>query len=227
MGYSDTSLFDISKKYSEDVLLATGAFKLKDNRIVPMFYKRLMFPICDSIGNIVGWGGRKLDNSSAPKYINSAESVIYQKRNILFGMNLAKEHLQNGALICEGYMDVASLHSNGFNNAVASLGTALTPNQLEMLRSYTDTLYLCYDNDAPGLNAAKRAIELASHYNFTVKIVSMTKYKDADEYMNNDRDAFKECIKNALSLDEFIRNHSEIYSPSELLNLLITKKRAY
>ncbi len=223
LGFSSGKCWDIINKYPQEILLATGAFKLKDNKIVPLFFHRLMFPIFDIMGNIIGWGGRKIDDSNAPKYINSPESVVYQKRYNLFGMNFAKEHANDGIIVCEGYMDVASLHNGGFKNAVASLGTALTSQQIEMIRHYTNKLYLCYDNDNAGLMAIKRAMTLSRIYNFDVKIISMTEYKDADEYMQNDREAFKDCIRKAKDIQTFCKDIAASYNSNELLNLLIEK----
>lgn len=223
IGFSTSKCYTKLSKYNNEVLLATGAFKLKDGNVVPMFYNRLMFPIYDSMNNIVGWGGRKINMSSAPKYINSPESVMYKKRNILFGMNKAKYNTKSGIIVCEGYMDVASLHNSGFNNAVASLGTALTLEQLEMIRYYTKELYLCYDNDDAGHKAVKRAIQIAKQLDFNIHIIVLSEYKDADEYIKNDIEAFKNCIKNAEDVETFLKNNSDSFTSEELLNMLIEK----
>lgn len=220
IGFAFGSYTKLFRHYSDDVLLATGAFKIKDNQIVPLFFNRLMFPIRDIFNNIVGWGGRKIDDYPSPKYINSPESSVFLKRENLFGMNIAKKHAEKGIIVCEGYMDVASLHTHGFKNAVASLGTALTEKHVELLRNYTDTLYLCYDNDDAGLEAVKRALTLTRQYQFNIRIITMDKYKDADEYMNNDIPAFQKCIDNAKDVSTFIKDNADKYEIQHLLNIL-------
>ncbi len=147
------------------------------------FRNRLMFPIIDVRGNVIGFGGRVLDDSK-PKYLNSSETIIFNKRRNLFAMNIVKKSKQGHIILTEGYMDAIALHQYGFDCAVASLGTSLTQEHADMLSKYTDEVILTYDGDQAGQNATKRAIPMLEKTGLRVKILQMQGAKDPDEYLH-------------------------------------------
>lgn len=146
------------------------------------FRNRVMFPIIDVRGNVIGFGGRVMDGSE-PKYLNSPESIIFNKRKNLFALNVAKKTKMEMLVLTEGYMDTISMHQYGFDCAVASLGTSLTQEQAGMLSKYTKQMVLCYDGDQAGQNAAKRAIGILEKTGITVKVLRMQGAKDPDEFL--------------------------------------------
>lgn len=146
------------------------------------FRNRVMFPIIDVRGNVIGFGGRVMDGSE-PKYLNSPESMIFNKRKNLFALNVAKKTKMEILVLTEGYMDTISMHQYGFDCAVASLGTSLTQEQAGMLSKYTKQMVLCYDGDQAGQNAAKRAIGILEKTGITVKVLRMQGAKDPDEFL--------------------------------------------
>lgn len=146
------------------------------------FRNRVMFPIIDVRGNVIGFGGRVMDGSE-PKYLNSPESMIFNKRKNLFALNVAKKTKMEMLVLTEGYMDTISMHQYGFDCAVASLGTSLTQEQAGMLSKYTKQMVLCYDGDQAGQNAAKRAIGILEKTGITVKVLRMQGAKDPDEFL--------------------------------------------
>lgn len=146
------------------------------------FRNRVMFPIIDVRGNVIGFGGRVMDGSE-PKYLNSPESMIFNKRKNLFALNAAKKTKMEMLVLTEGYMDTISMHQYGFDCAVASLGTALTQEQAGMLAKYTKQMVLCYDGDQAGQNAAKRAIGILEKTGMSVRVLRMQGAKDPDEFL--------------------------------------------
>lgn len=146
------------------------------------FRNRVMFPIIDVRGNVIGFGGRVMDGSE-PKYLNSPESLIFNKRKNLFALNVAKKTKMGMLVLTEGYMDTISMHQYGFDGAVASLGTSLTKEQAGMLAKYTKHMVLCYDGDEAGQNAAKRAISILEQTGITVSVLRMQGAKDPDEFL--------------------------------------------
>ncbi len=168
------------------------------------FRNRIMFPICDLRGRVVGFGGRVLDDSQ-PKYLNSPETLVFNKRHILFGLNLADKFIRETgqAIVVEGYMDVIAAHSAGVRNAVASLGTAFTLEQAKSLRSVHEIVF-AYDSDAAGQNATLRALEIAKKLGITIKVIAIPDGKDPDEYIRkHGADAFKLLVAESLSLVEY------------------------
>jgi len=162
-----------AKGYSKTELLAAGlAVQNKQGRLYDKFRSRLMFPVIDVRGDVVGFGGRVLDKSE-PKYMNTPETVAYSKRRVLYGMNLAKKTKRGNFILCEGNIDVITLHQAGFDNAVASMGTALTTEQTRLLSRYTRELILCYDNDGAGKAATEKAIGLLKNSEFSVKVLQI------------------------------------------------------
>ena len=148
------------------------------------FWNRAMFPIMDVHNKVIGFGGRVMGEGE-PKYLNSPETKIFDKSRNLYGLHLARTTKKNFFLLCEGYMDVISLHQAGFDNAVASLGTALTSGHASLLKRYTKEVYLTYDSDGAGRKAALRAIPILREVGIVTKVVNMEPYKDPDEFMKN------------------------------------------
>ena len=148
------------------------------------FWNRVMFPIVDDKKNVMGFGGRVMGDGE-PKYLNSQETDIFNKRRNLYGFNFAKSSRKKRFILCEGYMDVISLHQAGFDEALASLGTAFTSEQARLLGRYTPDIYLCYDSDGAGTKASMRAIEILRSNKITGRIINMKPYKDPDEFIKN------------------------------------------
>ncbi len=212
LGYSPDSwsaLIDFmkTKGYTEAELCEAGLAVKRDqnNTYFDKFRDRVMFPILDLRGNVIAFGGRIMkDKDGAAKYLNSPETLVFKKKENLFAMNLAKNSKAGQFLVMEGYMDVISLHQNGFDNAVASLGTAFTPQQSEILKRYADKAVLCYDADEAGQKAADRAGEILREAGIKTRVMTITGGKDPDEYINTKgKEMFKLLIDNAESFIEY------------------------
>ena len=179
--------------YTKEELLAAGlVVNGRNGCLYDKFRNRLMLPVIDTRGDVVGFGSRVIDNSE-PKYMNTTETITYSKRRILYGLNLAKKTRRPNIILCEGNLDVVTLHQAGFDNAVASMGTALTVEQARLLSRFTKELVLCYDNDNAGQLATQRALELLNNSEFSVKVLKLpnrmvdgkpTK-QDADDFIKN------------------------------------------
>ena len=161
----------------------------KQGRLYDKFRNRLMFPVIDVKGDVVAFGGRVLDKSE-PKYMNTTETIVYSKRRNLYGVNLAKKTKRPNFILCEGNIDVITLHQAGFDNAVASMGTALTIEQTKILSRYTKELVLCYDNDTAGQLATQKNIELLKDSEFTVRVLQLPRRLVDGEYVKQDVDDF-------------------------------------
>jgi DNA primase len=174
------------------------------------FWERVMFPILDEAGQCVAFGGRCLGDAK-PKYLNSPETIAYSKRQNLFGLHIAKNKApQEGIILAEGYMDVIALHQAGFENAVASLGTALTSQQAKLIKRYTDTVFIAYDGDAAGVKAAIRAIPILAAVGIKTQIIKMPGAKDPDEFIKKfGMEKFKERISKAEPSSRFYIQNSE------------------
>ncbi len=174
-----------AKGYTKSELLEAGLARKseKNGSIYDWFRNKLIFPIIDVRGNVIGFGGRVLDNSK-PKYINSPESALFSKRRNLFAMNFVKKSKQGYIILTEGYMDTVTLHQYGFDCAVASLGTSLTQEHADLLSKYTKEIVLIYDGDAAGQNAIRRAIPILEKAGLRIKILRMQGAKDPDEYLH-------------------------------------------
>ncbi len=170
------------KGYTDQELRDADLVGEKNGRIYDRFRNRLMFPIIDVRGNVIGFGGRVLDDSK-PKYLNSNETLIFNKRKNLFGLNYAKKTKQPYIILVEGNIDVVALHQYGFDNAVASLGTSLTEEQVALLSRYTEQVVLTYDGDEAGQRAAQRAIPMLEKAGIQVKVLQMKDAKDPDEFL--------------------------------------------
>ena len=183
-----------AKGYSKSELLAAGL--IVDNKkggFYDKFRNRLMLPVIDTRGDVVAFGSRVLDKSE-PKYMNSSETPVYSKRRVLYGLNLAKKSKRPNIILCEGNLDIVTLHQSGFDNAVASMGTALTPEQIRLLSRFTKELVLCYDNDNAGKIATERALQLLNGSEFSVKVLQLPRRRTEDgELVKQDADDF---IKN-------------------------------
>lgn len=194
----------LAKGYTEEELTAAGlASTSKNGKIYDRFRNRLMFPIIDIRGNVIGFGGRVMDDST-PKYLNSPETIIFNKRKNLFALNLAKKSKQGFLILVEGYMDAIALHQFGFDCAVASLGTALTEDHAALLSRYTDQVMLIYDGDEAGQNATKRAIPMLEKAGLQVKVLQMRDAKDPDEFLKKyGADRFKLLLEESSNRVEY------------------------
>ncbi|MBW6431697.1 toprim domain-containing protein, partial [Patescibacteria group bacterium] len=185
-------------KISTDDMVRAGLAKKKDNELLDFFWQRLIFPIKDTLGQVIGFSARVLDDS-LPKYINTAETPVYSKSNILYGIDLAKEPIrkQNYAIIVEGMMDVIASHQAGVKNVVATGGTALTENQLRLIARFTKNIKLAFDLDFAGSEATRRAIELAWNMGFNIKVITLPEGKDPGDVAIAKTSVWKKSIKEA------------------------------
>lgn len=196
-----------AKGYKDNLLLEAGLVSKneKTGNTYDRFRNRVMFPVFDVKGKVIGFGGRVLDDSK-PKYLNSPETMIFQKGTNLYGLNFAiKNKLQEDyIIIVEGYMDLIALHQHGITNTVASLGTALTVNQARLLKRYVNKIIISYDADVAGQNATLRGLEILRNAGFDVKVLIVPQGKDPDEFVrNNGKEAFLSLAKEALPLIEY------------------------
>ena len=188
----DALILAMTKKgYTKSELLDAGlAVQNRNGGLYDKFRNRLMFPVIDVRGDVVAFGGRVLDKSE-PKYMNSQETPVYSKRRVLYGLNLAKKSKRPNIILCEGNIDVVTLHQAGFDNAVASMGTALTVEQTRLLSRFTKELVLCYDNDNAGKIATDRALEILNNSEFSVKVLQLPRRRTEDgELVKQDADDF-------------------------------------
>lgn len=171
-----------SKGFTDTELLEADLIK-KSQRgsCFDTFRNRLVFPIVDIRGNVLGFSGRRLNEEDRAKYVNSSDTLVYKKGNEIFGLNLAKKSKADKLILCEGNIDVVMLHQAGFDNAVAALGTALTEQQAQVLSRYTGEVLLCYDNDEAGRKAVEKALAIFSRTSIHTKVITMTGGKDPDE----------------------------------------------
>jgi DNA primase len=203
LGYSNKYSDDLyrylkSKGYKDDMIAKAGLISIDEkNGVYDKFWNRVMFPIMDVNSRVIGFGGRVMGDAK-PKYLNSPETMIFDKSRNLYGLNRARRTKKPYFLLCEGYMDVISLHQAGFTNAVASLGTALTPGHAALIHRYVQEVYLTYDSDGAGTRAALRAMPILRDAGITAKIIRMEPYKDPDEFIKNlGAEAFEERIASA------------------------------
>ena len=180
------------KGYGDGELLASGlAIRGKNGGLYDKFRKRLIFPIIDVRGDVLGFGGRIISKDDpGAKYMNTPETVVYSKRRVLYGLNLAKKSKRSNIILVEGNIDVVMLHQAGFDNVCASMGTALTSEQLQLLSRYTKELVLCYDNDDAGKVATQKALTLLNSTDFQVKVLELPKRLVDGQYIKQDADDF-------------------------------------
>lgn len=203
LGYSNKYSDDLyqylkGKGYKDDILAKAGLISYDERQgVYDKFWNRVMFPIMDVNNRVIGFGGRVMGDAK-PKYLNSPETAIFDKSRNLYGLNLARRSKKPYFLLCEGYMDVIALHQAGFDNAVASLGTALTEGHAALIRRYVKEVYLTYDSDDAGTRAALRALPILRDAGITARIIRMEPYKDPDEFIKNlGAEAFEERIARA------------------------------
>lgn len=188
LGYSPSNRFSLvdylrGKGFNiDDIVLSNLAFKSRSGKYLDRFCGRLMFPIIDVRGNVIAFGARALGNEM-PKYINTSDTPVFKKSSNLFALNFAGKSSEKNFILTEGYMDVVSLHQAGFTNAVATLGTSLTPSQVKVMSRYVSEVLVSYDSDGPGKKASERAITLLKEAGLKVKIISIPNFKDPDEFL--------------------------------------------
>lgn len=203
LGYSNKYSNDLfkylqGKGYSEDLIRQAGLINTDErNGVYDKFWNRVMFPIMDVNNRVIGFGGRVMGDGK-PKYLNSPETAIFDKSRNLYGLNRARTSRKPYFLVCEGYMDVISLHQAGFTNAIASLGTALTTGHASLIKRYVQEVYLTYDSDEAGTKAALRAVPILKGAGISAKVIRMDPYKDPDEFIKNlGAEEFEKRIGNA------------------------------
>ena len=186
------------KGFEDDLIQEAGlASHSEKYGLTSQFWNRVMYPIQDINNRVIGFGGRVMGEGE-PKYLNSPETPVFDKRRNLYGLNYARRARSNNIILCEGYMDVIAMHQAGFGQAVASLGTAFTSEQAALLRRYAQTVLLAYDSDGAGVKAAVRAIGILREAGLSGKVINMQPYKDPDEFMKAlGKEAFQERIGQA------------------------------
>jgi len=206
------------KGYTDQELKQSGLITIEEGNIKDKFWNRVMFPIIDINGKVIAFGGRVLGDA-LPKYLNSPETPIFDKSSVLYGLNFARKSSEKYILLCEGYMDVISLHQAGFTNAVASLGTSFTEKHARLLKRFTETVILTQDSDEAGIKAKIRSFPILHDAGLKVKVLDMGEYKDPDEFIKaNGPDAYRRCIasaKNAfLYIVEAIKSGYDLSDPA-------------
>lgn len=198
--------FLLKKKYQPQDLIDAGLAFRNNGRLVDFFRHRIMFPITDPRGNIIAFSGRALSPEQMPKYVNTRETLLYKKGETVFGLNLAREEIkkQNSVIIMEGEFDVISAHREGIGNTVAVKGTALTPEQIELLRRYSQKLTFCFDTDPAGTSAQRRSIQLIENAGIIASVIVLPQGKDPDDLLGSDPVTFKQAIKKDIHIYDFI-----------------------
>lgn len=192
------------KGFDEETIVSAGLAVKNDYGIHDFFRSRVMFPIISPTGDVIAFGGRVLD-SSKPKYLNTNDTPVFNKRKNLFALNILKKNNRGRAIIGEGYMDVIALNMAGFDYGVASLGTAVTPEQIRLLKRYAQEIYICYDGDSAGISATHKVIDLMKAEGLKPKIIELPLGIDPDEYIKaNGADAFKQMMRSARTSIEYL-----------------------
>ena len=218
-----SSYLKIKKKFSQKDLIAAGVSIFTGGGLIDFFRNRVIFPLFDHRGNVAGFSGRSLEESStpvkqagsfanassAPKYINTRETLVYHKGSMFFGLNLAKEEIKKNSdcIIVEGELDMIALFKNGIKNTVAIKGTALTENQVNLLSRFTPKITLCLDQDEAGFEATKRSLENIEKKRLSANMVILENAKDPDEALNKNPPAFKKSLKESVSVYDFLIAH--------------------
>lgn len=215
LGFSDSSgeLLNILKKdYNEKQLVDSGLFVIKNNKLYSRFWNRVMFPIFDVRNKVIAFGGRQLEDYG-PKYLNSPETAIFLKKENLYAFNIARKNVINDSMfLVEGYMDVIKMHQFGYKNTVASLGTALTADQVKLIKKSASKAFIIYDSDEAGIAASLRALDIAKNENLDCRVVTIKGAKDPDEFLSNyGPQAFEKLLLNS---DDYL-----------IFNLKFIKKR--
>ena len=198
-GKERDSLYQYCKSlgFKDQVLQESGLFSFKENGVYDKFFNRLIFPIMDLHNRVIGFGGRVMGDGE-PKYLNSPETKLFDKSRNLFALNFSRKSRANYFILCEGYMDVISLHQWGFPEAVAALGTAFTEQQADLMKRFNSLIYLCFDSDGAGKKACKRAISILREKKLEGKVIRLSPYKDPDEFLKAEgKEAFERRIEEA------------------------------
>ena len=230
LGYAPDSWDSLTKAmkelgYSEGLMLQAGLVrKGKKGGVYDTFRNRLMFPVFDVRGNVIGFSGRILGDGE-PKYMNSPETPVFNKSKNLFGLNLAKKTKLGSIILCEGNVDVVALHQAGFDNAVASLGTSLTPEQARLISRYVNEVVIAYDGDSAGQKATARAIGILEKLDVKVRVLTMTGAKDPDEYIKKfGADGFRNLLAKSEDHTDYtlgkIKDKYDLTVPESKLNFL-------
>ena len=221
LGYSDKFSDDLykflkGKGYGDDQLRDSGLFNVDERHgMYDKFWNRVIFPIMDVNNRVIGFGGRVMGDGK-PKYLNSPETKIFDKSRNLYGLNVARTSRKPYLILCEGYMDVISMHQSGFNNAVASLGTSLTSGHASLLKRYTQEVLLLYDSDEAGVKAALRAIPILREAGINSRVVDLKPHKDPDEFIKTEgAEAFQQRLDQARDSFMFRVSVSEKDFPME------------
>ena len=182
--------------FDDDLIIESGLADFDEaNGIEDVFHNRLIIPLIDDENNVIGFSGRALDNET-PIYLNSRKSLVFDKNKSFFGLNRAKDSRAGYLILCEGFFDVISLHQAGFDMAIANLGTKLTKDQANILKKYTDKVYVCYDTDNVGIKAATNAVEVLENVGVKGQIIDLSPYKDPQEFVKNEgAKAFERLLK--------------------------------
>ncbi|NLO99378.1 MAG: DNA primase [Clostridiaceae bacterium] len=213
-GWNDLTKALLNKGAEKNLLLSSGlSIETKNGELVDRFRDRIIFPIFNIRGNIIGFGGRVIDGSQ-PKYMNSPDTPVYNKSRELYGLNYARQSKSRKLLIVEGYMDVISLHQAGIDYAVASLGTALTQSQAWILKKYAEEVIIAYDSDSAGQAATMRGLDILEKAGCNIRVLIIPDGKDPDDYIrNNGPEKFKNLVDRAISLLDYkIRAEKNMYS---------------
>ncbi len=225
-GWQNLTDYLKSKGFNENEIISAylGA-KGKNGGIYDIFRDRIIFPIIDLRGNVIAFGGRRMGDEGGPKYLNSGDTPVFKKSNGLFALNLAKKSGKDAFILAEGYMDVIALHQRGFNNAVATLGTALTGQQAKLIGDYARKVIISYDSDEAGQKATRRAMEIFGKEDITVQVLAMEGAKDPDEYIKKfGRQRFEMLLNGANSALDFsllkLKKQYDISNPEQRVEYL-------
>ncbi|MCH5163177.1 MAG: DNA primase [Clostridiales bacterium] len=227
LSYDEMPNFLLKNGYTVEQMRLVGIAESKNGRVYDVFGERLMYPIIDNLGRVVAFGGRILEKTKTetrPKYRNSMQTVIFDKSNVLYGVNLLKKRKTQGpidyVIMTEGYMDVIALHKAGFDTAVASMGTSLTVRHARQLKMYADTVYISYDGDTAGQKATMRGLEILRETGLTVKVVRIPDELDPDDIIKRDGPAgYQKLLDEAIPLTaykiEVLRSKYNVEDPDE------------
>jgi len=212
LGYAPTvgtilSTYLMNKKgYKKEDLIDSGLSSERGGRVMDFFMNRIMFPLSDHRDNILGFSGRALNDFTLPKYINTKDTLVYQKGSHFFGFNIAKDEVrkQNHVILVEGEFDVLSCFSEGFSNTIAIKGTALTESQVALISRFAQKVSLCFDMDKAGQDALKRSLPILEKYNITTTVIALPNGKDPDESIKKDPYVFKKAIKEDIHVYDYL-----------------------
>lgn len=209
LGYEDRSSNSIKYLselgYTKEDMIHSMIYREKNNKMYSIFFGRIMYPIIDRRNRVIAFGGRTMNDNESPKYLNSPESMIFKKKNELYGLNLANKYNSKKLILVEGYMDVISLIKNGIAGGIASLGTSLAKEHVEVIKRQNKRVFICYDSDTAGRNATIRALTMFEEQGITANVIRIGDYKDPDEFFSKNKSSdFMKLIKNAVSPLTFI-----------------------